>query len=79
MVAADAGDGEWAARLLGHADHLRTEAGGTVPAFLCDDLDRTRTHVLTLLGADAFEAELELGRHGRLAHEVALVPSRSRD
>ncbi len=78
MVAADAGDGEWAARLLGHADHLRTEAGGTVPTFLCDDLDRTRAHVVTLLGADAFERELELGRHGRLAHEVALVPSRSR-
>ena len=65
-LAADAGRAEQAAQLLGQADTLRREAGAPVPPFLRDDLDRARETALAALGADAFAAAFEHGRHTHL-------------
>ena len=73
-VAAEAGDGERAARLLGQAEALREDAGAPVPRFQCDDLDRSRETACTLLGPDAFGAAFELGQHGKLGLDVAFRP-----
>jgi hypothetical protein len=73
-VAAERGDGEQSARLLGHADGLRSEAGAPVPRFQCDDLDRAREMAFVQLGPEAFRAEFELGRLGRLGQEVTFIP-----
>jgi hypothetical protein len=70
-LAAEAGRGEQAARLLGHADRLQTDARTPVPAVQLDDLDRTRTAAVALLGPDAFMTEFGLGQRGRLGHEVS--------
>lgn len=74
-VAADRGNGERAAQLLGHGEHLWTDAGTAVPAFQCDDLDRARNAAIELLGDDAFVAAFERGRHGLLGEDVAYSAS----
>ncbi len=74
MLAAEQGEGDRAARLLGHADRLRTDAGATVPTFQRDDLDRAQDRGVDRLGHDAFLAAFEAGRRGRLGHEVAFRP-----
>ena len=71
ILAVESGDAEQAARLLGHADRLRTEVGVPVPKFQCNDLDRARQAASALLGAEAFEAAFDLGQHGQLGHSVA--------
>ncbi|HEX2781944.1 MAG TPA: BTAD domain-containing putative transcriptional regulator, partial [Ilumatobacteraceae bacterium] len=74
VIAADGGNGEQAARLLGHADGLRHEAAAPVPRFQRDDLDRAGETAASLLGPDAFRAEFELGQRGRLGQSVAFRP-----
>jgi hypothetical protein len=69
--AAGAGRGEQAAQLLGRADQLHMEAGVPVPPFLHDDLAWARETTETRLGVDAFRAEFERGRLGRLGDELA--------
>jgi predicted ATPase/DNA-binding SARP family transcriptional activator len=73
-LAADAGRGEPAARLLGHAERLRDEAGAPTPAFQHDDLDRVRDSAVALLGRDAFLTAFEAGRHGVLGADVSFKP-----
>jgi predicted ATPase/DNA-binding SARP family transcriptional activator len=73
VLAAEAGDGERAARLLGHAERLRSDAGATVPPFQLDDIDRARDATVAVLGHDAFVAALERGRRGELGAEVAFA------
>jgi len=70
-VAADAGHGERAALLLGHADGLRRAAGAPVPTFRRDDREQSRTVAIELLGEDGFLATFERGRHGQLGRDVA--------
>ena len=72
-VAADAGQGERVALLLGHAEHLRTDAGTPVPTFQRDDLARTQAEAISLVGCDEFRLAFERGRHGRLGTEVAFT------
>ena len=55
-IAADAGRAEQAAQLLGHAAHLRTEAGVPEPPFLSDDVARATDAATVLLGPDGFAA-----------------------
>ena len=55
-IAADAGRAEQAAQLLGHAAHLRTEAGVPEPPFLSDDIARATEAATVLLGPDGFAA-----------------------
>jgi hypothetical protein len=74
IVAVEAGDAEQAARLLGHADRLRSDAGVPVPKFQCIDLGRAREAASALLGPDAFEAAFDLGRNGQLGESVAFKP-----
>jgi predicted ATPase/DNA-binding SARP family transcriptional activator len=74
VLAAEAGDGEQAAQLLGHAERLRGDAAAPVPTVQRDDLDRARHTAVKLLGGDAFLAAFELGQRGRLGHEVAFRP-----
>jgi hypothetical protein len=74
ILAADEGDGEQSARLLGHAEGLRNDGGAPVPRFQCDELDRAGNAASTLLGPDAFRAAFELGRHGRLGQSVTFKP-----
>ncbi|MCU1502420.1 MAG: ATPase-like protein [Ilumatobacteraceae bacterium] len=74
ILAADAGSGEHAAQLLGHADRLRNDAGAPMPAFQRDELERAREAAVTLLGPDAFLAAFELGQHGRLGQDVVFGP-----
>ncbi len=74
ILAAEAGDAERAARLLGHADRLRRDGGVPVPRFQCSDLDGAREAASALLGPGAFEAAFELGQHGQLGQSVAFKP-----
>jgi tetratricopeptide (TPR) repeat protein len=74
VLAVEGGNGEQAARLLGHADRLQHDAESRVPKFQCDDLDRARDAAVALVGHEAFLAAFELGQHGRLGHEVAFRP-----
>lgn len=69
-IAAEQDDSVRAARLLGHAERLRQDAGSPVPAFQHDDLDRARARSIAALGAEAFDAEVALGRQGRLGADV---------
>jgi hypothetical protein len=73
VLAATAGDAENAARLLGHAERLRTDADEPVPPFQRDDTDRARHAAETILGSAAFAAATERGRRGELGAEVALT------
>ncbi len=72
-VAAEGGRGEQAAQLLGHAEHLRNDAGAPVPTFQRDDLDRARDAAVTLVGHDEFLAAFERGRRGQLGDDVAFI------
>jgi hypothetical protein len=74
VLATERGQGEEAARLLGHADRLRNEAGAAVPRFQCDSLDLARETAFGHLGADAFRAAFALGQDGQLGHGVAFRP-----
>jgi tetratricopeptide (TPR) repeat protein len=73
-LAAEAGDGERAARLVGHAERLWGDAGGPVPALLADDLARARSTTVAMLGNDGFLAAAELGRSGELGPDLAGSP-----
>jgi predicted ATPase/DNA-binding SARP family transcriptional activator len=71
VLAAEASDGERAARLLGHAERLRGEAGAPVPSFQRQDIDQAREALEAALGHEAFLVAFELGRCGELGREVA--------
>jgi predicted ATPase/DNA-binding SARP family transcriptional activator len=70
-LAAEDGDGERAARLLGHADRLRRDAGAAVPPFQQDDVERARAAAIAILGDDVFLTAVEAGRTGDLATDLA--------
>ena len=70
ILAVEGGHAEHAARLLGHAERLRSDAGVTVPRFQCNDLDQALEAASTLLGPEAFEAAIDLGRRGQLGQSV---------
>jgi predicted ATPase/DNA-binding SARP family transcriptional activator len=70
-IAADAGQGERAALLLGHADGLRRAAGAPVPTFRREDRDRSLATIKALLGDEGFDAAFERGREGQLGRDVA--------
>ena len=74
ILAAAACNAEHAARVLGHAERLRSDAGVPVPRFQCTDLDRALEAASALLGPEAFQAAFELGRHGQLGHSVLFTP-----
>ena len=65
VAAADRGDPEPTARLLGHAHGLRTDHGVSTPAFQQADVERIHTTARSALG-DAFDAAFEAGRTGRI-------------
>jgi|SRR5829696_3981521 len=71
-IAADGGDGDRAARLLGRAERLRTDAGASAPPFLRDHLDRARDAVLALVGPDAFQVAFERGHGSPLGDDLAV-------
>jgi tetratricopeptide (TPR) repeat protein len=68
--AADAGAGDAAARLLGRAEALGSEAAVPALPFQRADGERAREVASSLLGEDAFSTAFEIGRHGQLGHEV---------
>ena len=70
-IDAETGNGAYAARLLGQADHLRSDAAAPVPTFLNADLDRAHHTMVTLLGNPEFLAAFEYGRQGQLGDDVA--------
>ncbi|MGZ4701018.1 MAG: ATP-binding protein, partial [Ilumatobacteraceae bacterium] len=74
ILALEARKAEHAARLFGHADRLRGDAGIPVPRFQCNDLDRAIEAASALLGREAFQAEFDLGHHGQLGHSVMFAP-----
>ena len=61
-IAAEAGEPERAAILLGQADQLRTDASAGVPPFQRDDEERARKAARAALGSPAFLAAFERGR-----------------
>ena len=69
-VAADRDQAEQAARLLGHAAHLRTDAHAQTPPFLRDDTCRATDAVTSILGPERFAAATRAGRDGRLGAEL---------
>jgi tetratricopeptide (TPR) repeat protein len=74
MLAAEEGDGEGAARLLGHADRLRNDAAAPVPVFQRRRPRSGRDMAVDLLGHDAFLAAFEFGQAGKLGRDVAFRP-----
>jgi predicted ATPase/DNA-binding SARP family transcriptional activator len=70
IIAVEAGDAEHAARLLGHADSLRTSASLAVPKFQCDGLERALARAAELLAPAEFEAAFDAGRNGLLGEAV---------
>jgi tetratricopeptide (TPR) repeat protein len=74
IIAVERGSAEHAARLLGHADRLRRDAGVAIPGFQSDDLDRAVADTSRLLGADTFRAEFGEGQQGQLGRSVAFKP-----
>jgi predicted ATPase/DNA-binding SARP family transcriptional activator len=74
ILAVETGNAEHAARLLGHAERLRGDAGVTVPKFQCDGLDRAREAASALLGPEAFAAAFAVGQHGQLGQSVTFIP-----
>ncbi len=70
-VAADAGRAEQAAELLGHAAHLRAEAGVPAPPpFLADDVARAMDASTALLGADELAAAFRRGQDAELGVDL---------
>jgi hypothetical protein len=69
-VAAEAGKGEEAAQLLGHADRLRRQAGAPVPTFRREDRDRSVAAAIEQLGQDGFTDAFERGARGQLGQDV---------
>jgi hypothetical protein len=63
VVAAERGDPERAAMLLGQADRLRVDSGVEVPAFQRQTVTAARTAATAALGDAAFAAALARGRH----------------
>jgi tetratricopeptide (TPR) repeat protein len=60
-AAALAGDGGWAARLVGCADHVRSERQAVRAPSEQDDVDRVRDAATALLGGGAFASAYEQG------------------
>jgi tetratricopeptide (TPR) repeat protein len=69
-LAAEAGEAERAARLLGHAERLHGDAEAVAPPFLQRDAENARDAAEELLGHDGFVTALEAGRHADLATEM---------
>ena len=70
-IAGDRDEPEQAGVLLGYAERLRLDSGVDVPAFLLDDVTRTREAGVAAVGPDAFAAAVE---RGRLGVEVPVSP-----
>jgi predicted ATPase/DNA-binding SARP family transcriptional activator len=68
-----AGDGVWAAQLLGCVDRFRSERQATRAPSEQVDVDRVADAATTLLGRSAFAAAYEQGRRASL-QDVAKVP-----
>ena len=71
IVAAEEGDGLRAAALLGHADHLRGDAGAPVTALQHDELESARDTAMALLGPDRYVAAFEQGGQSDLGELLA--------
>ena len=63
MIAAERGQLEQAATLLGQADGLRNDTGVGIPTVLQPDVVRAREAAMAALGADACRAAYERGAH----------------
>ena len=74
IIAIDGQSAEHAARLLGHAERLRRDAGAPVPRFESNDLDRALEAASKLLGPEAFQAAFDLGQQGQLGQSVTFKP-----
>jgi predicted ATPase/DNA-binding SARP family transcriptional activator len=74
ILAVEGGHAEQAARLLGHAERLRSDVGVPVPRFQGNDLDQAREAASALLGPEAFAAAFDLGKHGQLGQDVTFKP-----
>jgi hypothetical protein len=61
-IAAEGGDPERAATLLGQVERLRADAGVEVPAFLHDDAERAQETAASALGDTAFSAAFDRGQ-----------------
>jgi DNA-binding CsgD family transcriptional regulator len=61
-AAAASGEPRLAARLLGAAETMRTEAGANVIGFFAPFLTQARESAIAVLGASKFEAELSAGK-----------------
>jgi predicted ATPase/DNA-binding SARP family transcriptional activator len=74
ILAVEAGNGEHAVRLLGHAERLRSDVGAPVPKFQCDGLDRAVETASALLDPETFQAAFDIGQHGQLGQSVTFKP-----
>jgi predicted ATPase len=74
ILAAEEGRAGHAARLLGHADRLRSDAGVPVPNFQCKGLDLALGTASALLGPEEFQAEFDFGHQGLLGQGVTFRP-----
>ena len=72
IVAAETGQGTQAARLLGHAERLRTDAGTATPTFQRDELDQARKNALSLIGPDSFAVAFASGWEGQFGVDVVV-------
>jgi hypothetical protein len=70
-IAAEDGEPQRAATLLGRAERLRADAGTDVPVFQQTDVDQARRSAVDALGPDGFAAAFE---RGRLGDEAARTP-----
>jgi predicted ATPase/DNA-binding SARP family transcriptional activator len=74
ILAVETGDAERAARLLGHAERLRSDVAVPVPKFQCDGLDPALEKAAALLGRAAFQAAFDVGQHGQLGKGLTFTP-----
>lgn len=70
VLAAEAGDAERAARLLGHCERMLDDAAAPLPPFQQNDVERARATAEAALGHAGLIAAVEVGRNGDLVTEL---------
>ena len=70
-LAAEVGEGERAAHLLGHAERMLDDAAAAAAPFQLREIEHTRAAAEELLGHERFVAAIEIGRDGDLAGDLS--------